>query len=100
MVVVPFDNAPASRNLDLPRDPTQGGGSFDRWFDTGIDQAARAFTFGDSPRNGVLGPDLRNVDLSIQKDARLPGDRSLELRLEVLNLFNHPTSHFGVRLGG
>jgi hypothetical protein len=47
-------------------------------------------TFGNAPRilPGVLSPTRNNVDLSIAKNVQTPGNTSLSLRLEVLNLFN------------
>jgi hypothetical protein len=97
-VNLPFDNAnigagPAQRP-DLVGDPNAGGGSPDRWFDTAAFARPAPFTFGNSPRNAVEGPDYLSVDLSLQKHFDIgAAGRGLELRVDVFNLFNH--TNFG-----
>jgi Carboxypeptidase regulatory-like domain/TonB dependent receptor-like, beta-barrel len=46
------------------------------------------FHFGNLPRNAVYGPGFRNVDLSITKNTPLGGNRRVQLRIEIFNLFN------------
>ena len=46
--------------------------------------------FGTSPRNPIYGPGFWNVDLGLFKAIALPGRTQLQLRMEMLNVFNHP----------
>ena len=48
------------------------------------------FRFGTSPRNGVIGPGLVNLDLSISRSIALFRESQLTFRADVFNLFNHP----------
>ncbi|MGH9477382.1 MAG: TonB-dependent receptor domain-containing protein [Terriglobales bacterium] len=47
-------------------------------------------TYGNLGRNTFYGPGLNNFDLSLVKTTPLAGDRTLRLRAEVFNAFNHP----------
>ena len=60
----------------------------DRWFDTGAFALPAPFTFGNAPRNSVVGPGVANVDLVVAKTWRLGGTPTLEVRWEVFNLLN------------
>jgi hypothetical protein len=46
------------------------------------------FTFGNSPRNVLRGPNFKLTDLSLMKNIPLKGDVRLQLRAEVYNVFN------------
>ena len=92
---------------DLVGDP-EGPKNRDQWFNTTpIGSSGSAFgrpargTFGDLPRNYLRGPGYWRVDASLFKHVRFAGSRDLELRVEVVNLFNHvnlgnPDSEIGV----
>jgi len=92
---------------DLIGDPS-GPKTRDQWFNTTpIGSAGSAFgrpargTFGNLPRNALRGPGYWRTDASLFKHVPLGADRALELRLEVVNLFNHvnlgnPDSEVGV----
>jgi hypothetical protein len=64
-----------------------------RWFNTAAFATANQFTIGSASRNPVRGPSYHDVDLAVMRNVRLAGERAIELRLEVFNLFN--TSNFG-----
>ncbi|MGH9465914.1 MAG: hypothetical protein ACRD1Y_01035, partial [Terriglobales bacterium] len=49
-----------------------------------------AGTYGNLGRNTFYGPGLNNFDLSLVKLTSIGGDRSLRLRAEFFNAFNHP----------
>jgi hypothetical protein len=58
-------------------------------------------TFGDLPRSALTGPAYWRVDGSLFKRVRLRGRSDLELRFDVVNVFNHvnlgnPDSEVGV----
>ncbi len=54
-------------------------------------------TFGNLERNSVHGPAFRQVDLLVGKKLPIGGNRNIELRLEVFNLFN--ADNFGLPVG-
>ena len=70
-------------------DPTLSNPTADMWFNTACFQqvADTTGTFGNTGRNSVRGPGLKNVDMSLIKNTKFGGVSS-ELRLEVFNLFN------------
>ncbi|HEX4997706.1 MAG TPA: carboxypeptidase-like regulatory domain-containing protein [Terriglobia bacterium] len=86
---------PAQRPDQL-RDPNLPGGqrSPDRWFDTSAFALPAQFTFGDAPRNSVLGPGYSNVDLALAKTWTLDEPTRLEFRWEIFNLLN--TTNFDI----
>ena len=77
--------------IGYPRTVEPDGGV--RWFDKsafalpgrGIDHN----TFGTVPRNAVFGPGDWLVDLALLKDFRIGGRRSVQVRFEAYDLFNH-----------
>jgi hypothetical protein len=71
-------------NPNLPR----GERTPDRWFDTSVFSLPAAFTFGDAPRNSVIGPGLSNIDLAVAKTWILSEPAKLEFRWETFNLLN------------
>ena len=92
---------------DLIGDP-EGPKTRDQWFNTTpIGSQGSAFarpargTFGNLPRNHLRGPGYWRVDASVFKHIGVGAGRDVELRLEVVNLFNHvnlgnPNSEVGV----
>jgi hypothetical protein len=73
-----------------------GPGTRQQWFNaTPIGSAGSAFarpprgTFGNLPRNDLRGPGYWRTDASLFKHFTMPGDRTLEIRLEAVNFFNH-----------
>ena len=72
----------------------------ERWFNTSAFALQAPFTFGNAPRNSVIGPGLTNLDLVVAKTWTLAGTRQLELRWEVFNVldtvnFDLPNRIFG-----
>jgi Carboxypeptidase regulatory-like domain/TonB dependent receptor len=71
-----------------------------QWFDTSCFAAPPLYEFGNYVIGDVRGPELFNTDFSVFKRTRVGGTRSLELRVEVFNLFNkahfsNPNDRFG-----
>ena len=110
---VNYRDAGADRDVgpnrpNLIGDPEEGGGTRDRWFNTTpIGTSGSAFsrpargTFGDLERNALRGPGYRRTDASLFKHIALGDTRDLEIRIEVVNLFNNvnlgnPDSEIGV----
>ena len=92
---------------DLLGDP-DGPGNRDEWFNAApIGSSGSAFgrpargTFGNLERNSLRGPGYWRVDASWFKHIPFGQGRDVELRIEVVNLFNHvnlgnPDSEVGV----
>jgi len=70
-------------------DPTLSNGDINQFFNTACFQqvADTTGTFGNTGRNSIRGPGLKNIDLSVIKNTKFGGVNS-ELRLEVFNVFN------------
>jgi hypothetical protein len=52
--------------------------------------AGGVFHFGNERRNSLLGPDFRNMDLSLAKTTRITERVRVEFRADAFDLFNHP----------
>ena len=69
-------------------------GSKAQWINQYFNPAAfkpnTEFTFGDSPRNVLVGPHLNNVDLGIDKNFRYRERYRAQFRWEMFNVFNTP----------
>jgi hypothetical protein len=68
----------------LPADQRTAG----QWFNTSAFAIAPVFTIGSASRNPVRGPAYREVDLALIRRVPVRAGGSIELRLEVFNLFN------------
>jgi hypothetical protein len=80
---------PAQRP-NISGDPNGGPRTPEQWFDTSAFSLPAPFTFGNAPRNAVIGPGLHQFDLALQKEIALRERVKLQLRSEAYNLFNHP----------
>jgi carboxypeptidase family protein len=69
---------PAAYQPD-PLAPLSTGGSSD------------ATLLGNSPRNCIIGPPQKNVDLTLGKTFKLGERQDLRFRTDFFNLFNHPS---------
>ena len=72
-------------DLKVNHDPAKGPG-----FNTSCFSLAELGARGNSPRRFFYGPGIENFDLAVIKRVTFDTSRSLELRLETFNLFNHP----------
>ena len=71
-------------------DPTPDGfdPTIDRWFDAAAFSATSGRNYGSCGNNTVRGPGSKSMNMSLFRNIGLGGDRRLELRAEVFNLFN------------
>jgi len=78
---------------DLVGNPSAVHQSLNEWFNPNAYGAPANNTFGNNPRNSLRGPDLTDVDFSLAKTWGLPGweQGKLQLRMDAINLFNHPS---------
>ena len=92
---------PAQRPDQL-RDPNLPGGQRtpDRWFDPDAFALQAPFTFGSTPRNGVIGPGYANLDLALAKTWPLRGGSAIEFRWEIFNVFNRANFDLPNRIFG
>ena len=72
-------------------------GNISQWWNPSMFDIPALGTYGTSPRGVLVGPDYKNVDLSIVKDTKMPwlGEAgSIQFRAEFFNLFNR--AQFGL----
>jgi hypothetical protein len=50
-----------------------------------------ATVYGNTPRNCIIGPPQKNVDLTLGKTFKLGERQNLRFRTDFFNLFNHPS---------
>lgn len=70
-----------------------GERSIDHWFDVSAFQVQPQYTYGNSGRNILTGPGLRNLDFSLAKSFTITERTKLQFRFESFNFTNTP--HFG-----
>ena len=58
------------------------------WFDTSAFTTTPQFAIGTASRNPVRGPSYREVDMALIRRVPMSRGTSIEIRLEVFNLFN------------
>ena len=88
---------PAQRP-NLSGDPNRGPQTPQQWFDTSAFSLPALYTFGNAPRNSVIGPGLEEFDFSLQKDIVVKEPVRLQFRAEVYNLLNHPNFNIPNRI--
>src|SRR5581483_9414638 len=77
----------SGKRADMVGDPNNGPKNSNEWFNTNAFKPA-AGSQGTEPRNAVVGPPTRTVDLSLFKTSATSRYGSIELRLEGFNIFN------------
>jgi hypothetical protein len=95
-------NSGGGCRTDMTGDPNLplGDRTPERWFDTTVFRASAPGTFGNQPRNELIGPGYFSWDFLAHKNILLTGSHQLQIRLEVFNLtnranFEKPDSRFG-----
>jgi hypothetical protein len=82
-------SGPAQRP-NVSGDPNSGSKTPNQWFNTALFSVPALYTFGDAPRNAVIGPGLEEFDASFQKQFAVKEAVKIQFRAEAYNLFNHP----------
>jgi trimeric autotransporter adhesin len=64
----------------------------DLYLNTAAFSLAPPGTFGNAPRllDGVYSPWRNSTDMAVSKDVRLGGNRRLNIRMDMINVFNNP----------
>jgi len=75
---------------NLTGDPNSGPRTAGQWFNTAAFTIPAAGTFGNAPRNSIIGPPVNLFDLSVNKTTRIVENVSVQFRAEAFNLFNRP----------
>jgi len=101
--VLGFNNSLTASSFPADRPDIKSGvnpchvvtGNVNQWFDPTIfvlpnAPDAAGNIFGDSSRNSLCGPSLKELDFSLIKHTQLSEHASLEFRSEFFNIFNHP----------
>ncbi len=91
---------------DVTRNPNDGPGTVQQWFDTGAFAMPAKYSYGNSGKDIIEGPATKQLDFSLFKRWGWGEGRDLTFRAEVFNLtntaqFNQPgatynTAAFGV----
>jgi hypothetical protein len=64
--------------------------SVNEWFNPAAFATPAPQTFGDIRRNTLIGPNWRDLDLSMGKTFLLMEGIKIEIRADSFNFFNHP----------
>ena len=75
----------AAGNLEVNTNPRNGRLAFN----TALFSLPSLGQMGNAPRRFLYGPGIYNFDVALHKDVRFSESKSLELRLEAFNVFNH-----------
>ena len=65
-----------------------GNPSIDQWFNTAAFSVPAADAYGSSPRNIIIGPGSKNLNMSFNRQIQLGGNRNLQIQMQVNNLLN------------
>jgi hypothetical protein len=87
-------NAPGNPQLaDQVKDDVEifgHDGTDQPYFDVTAFRAVTEPRFGTASFNSLRGPGVRNLDLNLTRSMAMGGKRTLQLRVEIFNLFNRP----------
>jgi hypothetical protein len=88
-------------NIERPNlvgDPNNGPRTTAEWFNTSAFTLPGSLTFGNTPRNKVIGPGLEDLDVSLQKEEPLRESLKLQFRFDVFDALNHPNLNLPNRI--
>jgi hypothetical protein len=75
-----------------------GGRTVNQFINTAAFAANAPYTYGNEQRNSIIGPNYKNIDLSLAKEASLFNVKDqpvkLQFRWDVFNGFDHPNFGF------
>jgi hypothetical protein len=62
--------------------------SIDQWFNTAAFAVPAPGEFGSSPRNIIIGPGSKNLNMTFNRNVQLGGNRNMTIRMNVNNILN------------
>jgi hypothetical protein len=62
--------------------------TIDQWFNTDAFSVPVGGEFGSSPRNIIIGPGSKNLNMTFNRQVQLGGSRNLQIQTQVSNLLN------------
>jgi hypothetical protein len=62
--------------------------TIDQWFNTAAFSVPGAGDFGSSPRNIIIGPGSKNLNMTFNRQVQLGGNRNLQIQMNVNNILN------------
>ena len=74
---------------DVTGDPNAEPKNAEHWFNRAAFSLPAAFTFGNNPRNSIIGPRFVNLDTSVQKQWALRESMNLQFRADAYDALNH-----------
>jgi hypothetical protein len=80
-----------SNRADIVGNPIPANRSIVQWFNPAAYAVPQPFTFGNSARNSLFGPNLFRWDNGFIKNTRITERLNLEFRAEFFNILNHPS---------
>src|SRR5262249_6927680 len=81
--------SPIVNRPNLVGNPNISNPTAARFFNTAAFRIPEPGTFGDSGRNVIIGPGIRNVDLALARSMRLSDASRVQFRADFYNVFNH-----------
>jgi hypothetical protein len=82
--------SPIMNRPNLVGNPNISNPTPSRFFDPAAFQIPEDGTFGNSGRNVIIGPGIRNVDLALARSFRMSDTTRAQFRADFYNAFNHP----------
>jgi hypothetical protein len=82
--------SPIVNRPNLIKNPNIANATPARFFDPTAFQIPDPGTFGNSGRNVIVGPGIRNIDLTLARRFRLSDSTRVQFRTDFYNVFNHP----------
>lgn len=79
----------APGNLEIQHNPRKAIQSIQPYFNTSLFSVNPLGDIGDAKRRFFYGPGIENWDMALLKTVTFKESRTLELRLETFNIFNH-----------
>ena len=79
--------------IDRPNiigDANSGPKTVRQWINVNAFALAPTGTFGNGGRNNVIGPGLKNLDISLSRQFKFRDKIAVQFRAESFNLANHP----------
>jgi len=90
-------SGPAQRP-NVAGNPNNGPHTPEQWFNTSVFSLPALYSFGNAPRNAVIGPGLQELDVALEKDIPLKERVRVQFRAEAYNVFNHPNFNIPNRI--